>query len=220
MFFFLISVSVSLPSNCYPGTSYYQGNGPSTIIETALTPTQVYNDLHMVGSFCPPVTGQYRLIYEGTTNGGNDAAWSTYYWIQGSSVKSRTSDWFLLNDTSCYLYQSHVATQSIQAYGSVYYEKSGETKKLITKDVSYTCSSNFCKIDGVFPNCVIPTPYPSPTATPNQTPFPSPTATPFRSFDESLRTFDPKCNLHTNYCHYSTVFSSLLFISTILLIII
>ena len=160
MFFFLFSYSVSLPSNCFPGTVYYPGNGASTIIETALTPTQVYQDLHMIGSFCPPVTGQYRLIYEGTTNGANDATWSTYYWIQGPAVKTRTSSWFLLNDTSCYIYQSHVATVSIQAYGSIYYEKSGETKKLITKDVSYTCSVDFCKNNGIFPNCKANIPLP------------------------------------------------------------
>jgi len=215
-----IIFSCSVPSGCVPGTSYNQKSGVVSIIDSAITPSQIYYDLHMSGSFCPPTSGSYRMIYHGTTDGGNDAAWSSYLWMFSPYIKSRTSEYFFLNSSSCYYYHSAVATWGIQAYGSIYYQKQGGSEILITNSVSYSCCITFDKNPSSTPiftplntpqqsqkNTPIFTPQQSQKNTPIFTPQQSQKNTPLNTPQQTIFHSIPHVDDYSNQIRYIIIFS-------------
>ena len=109
-------------------------------------------DNHFIGSFCPPSSGKYRLIYEGSIDSKNEAKYSNYIFNEKSS-KSRTSEYNYLYRKTCYSYAMYHSYFTGYFTGALYFQKDSEERQLITNMTSYTCNRKICLSGSRDPQC-------------------------------------------------------------------
>ena len=91
-----------LSNDCAKGIRRSTYSTNTELIDKAYV-SGTFNDNYFQGSFCPPSSGLYRLIYEGPLNEGNEASWSSYS-FNGIKTKSRTTSYHYLFSGACYAY--------------------------------------------------------------------------------------------------------------------
>ena len=111
-------------------------------------------DNHFIGSFCPNEPGFYRLLYKGDTDSNFENQFSSYS-FNNVTNKERTTSYFQLSTKTCYPYKFIVSIEVCNK-GELYYQKEGESEKIVTKDVSYSCSKILCFNGSKDPQCYIP----------------------------------------------------------------
>ena len=112
-----------------------------------------YRNLHFQGSFCPPDSGIYRIIFEGAI----DPVWEplrSEYIFNGIKTNNRTSAYHSLYPNTCYPYYTNQAIlYSEKNWGELYFQKLDEEKRLITSNYSLTCMRLVCKAGSMHPDC-------------------------------------------------------------------
>ena len=123
-----------------------------TTIDSAIAEFD-YRDLHFYGSFCPPVTGVYRFVFNGTLNQINEESDSKYTFNGVSS--GRESPYHVLDSHTCYPYHF---TQSIQYshynIGKLFYQMDNGPLTLVTLNVSFNCERLLCLRGSTHPQCI------------------------------------------------------------------
>ena len=143
-FFYFI---FSIPENCIPGIT--NGNWvPSGLVFRLITigiaqSSPSWADVGFIGSFCPPETGKYSIILEGTYSSSCDH--QSIYRFNNISYPNRNGGYQYLKNGYCYSYRYWASTCSYGTSGSIYYQKEGFSKILMNSSVSYGCDLSFCK---------------------------------------------------------------------------
>ena len=142
-----------LPEHCFRGINSSSLGGSLEILDKASI-TDGRRDNYLSGSFCPPSPGFYRLIYKGDIDANFENQYSSYT-FNNVSTKSRTTSYFKLTEKTCYTYEIKVSIMKVTK-GELYYQKEGETEKILTKDESYSCYTFLCFSGSADPQCYIP----------------------------------------------------------------
>lgn len=140
-----------LTFDCIKGTKWATYDGNPQIIDKAYTNGK-YHDNYFYGSFCPPSSGMYRLIYEGTTLQYVEVQYSKYS-FNGNTSKSRVSEYYHLYKGTCYKYKMIHSFGGSNLIGMLYYQKDSQEKVLITKSTSYSCNRDICLPRSRDPRC-------------------------------------------------------------------
>ena len=85
-----------LRSDCTRGIK----NKDSQILDKAYVNGDIHDNF-FYGSFCPPTSGMYRLIYDGSIHEGYEIKHSTYT-FNNITTKNRTSAYYYLFSKTCY----------------------------------------------------------------------------------------------------------------------
>ena len=140
-----------LGSDCEAGIKKSSYNGRIYIIENAsISCTSVDN--YFSGSFCPPTSGLYRLLYEGPTHDVSETTYS-YYSFNEIKSKNRTTAYHYLYRNTCYSYDIVHSYPNSNFEASLYYQKDSDSKVYITSDTSYTCKRAICLKGSQDPRC-------------------------------------------------------------------
>ena len=140
-----------LGSDCEVGIKKSSYKSSAYIIEKAYT-SGTFQDNYYSGSFCPPTSGLYRLLYEGPTNDNNEAAFSSYTFNE-ITTKNRTTAYHYLYSHTCYSYIIKHSYPMSTFEASLYYQKDSGNKEYITNDTSYTCQRAICLKGSTDPRC-------------------------------------------------------------------
>ena len=140
-----------LTSDCEKGTLRKNYYGKKQVLSQAYFSGNS-RDNQFFGSFCPPSSGNYRLIYEGSVDSRYEARYSSYI-FNGKSSKSRTSEYHYLYRKTCYSYAMYHSSDTGSLKGALYFQKDLEGKQLITNMNSYTCSRKICFPGSRDPDC-------------------------------------------------------------------
>ena len=139
-----------LTSDCVRGVSHKTYNGNLEVINEAYFSGTIRDNI-FYGSFCPPSSGNYRLVYDGSLDSGNER-YSSYSFNDYSS-KNRTSEYSYLYKKTCYKYHVWHAYNSGALTGSLYFQKESAEMQLITNKTSYSCGRKICSHKNKDPQC-------------------------------------------------------------------
>ena len=131
-----------LGSDCEAGIQKSSYKGSTYIINKAYS-SGTFNDNYFFGSFCPPTSGLYRLIYEGPINNNFETRYSIYT-FNGITTKARISAYHYLYSGTCYSYSMKHSYPKSNFEASLYYQKDSDDKVYITNETSYTCIREIC----------------------------------------------------------------------------
>ena len=141
-----------LKSDCSRGITQHPNNrADSRTLDKAYSEGNLH-DNNFYGSFCPPTSGMYRLIYEGTVRQDYET-WYSKYTFNNISIKNRTSAYFYLFSKTCYSYKMYHAIDNMAITASLYYQKDSEEKQYVTSSTSYTCNRDICLKGSTDPRC-------------------------------------------------------------------
>lgn len=102
-----------------------------------------FHDNHFYGSFCPPTSGLYRLIYESSIQQNYETSYSSYT-FNNITLKDRTSAYHYLFSKTCYNYRIVHSIDNSATAASLYFQKDSGEKQYVTSSTSYTCNRDIC----------------------------------------------------------------------------
>ena len=104
------------------------------------------------GSFCPPKTGKYRIIFSGSYESYWDPLVFTLS-FGGINTNQRISDYQYLESNQCYQFYILQAVAKTSGWGQVYFQEEGQPQYYANSTNSYSCRKNWCRNGMEFPNC-------------------------------------------------------------------
>lgn len=140
-----------LTSDCIKGINLYTGNQKLQIISKAYVSGK-YHDNYFYGSFCPPTSGMYRLIYEGSVRQDYENKYSSYK-FKGNVTKNRISEYYHLYRRTCYSYTMIHSFDGGTLTRNLYYQKISGEKQIVTSSTSFTCTRDICFMGSRDPQC-------------------------------------------------------------------
>ena len=101
-------------------------------------------DPTFIGSFCPFEIGRFRLILDGHVDKTFESQSSNYIFNGVNSTTSRTTPYYELSSSGCYPYSMQPGIGEQSGTVSLYYQKEGEERKLLTSENSIKFYGQLC----------------------------------------------------------------------------
>ena len=115
--------------------------------------SSIYFNCQWSGSFCPLISGNYRMIIEGYFNPSCEDLYKPNYKLFTIQTSNKTTEYIYLNSNTCYFYSAYTPTCVTNSYGSLYLQLENYPKFLLNETNSFNCTKKICKNNLKFPNC-------------------------------------------------------------------